>query len=642
MCYVHKTKPAFGGESRQRATFRSGPEKNFKEVEEKALRRLSETPSSKISELPGVVAANLLDTDVIASVAGGITSKVAMSDLRTKVGLVVPAGRTSAGPQFVSNNASYNVKDYGAVLDGVADASTPIQTVLDSGGGDVDMSVGDALLLKPLLIKSGTTRVTMRGRNRIRSLLIPGAVDIKQAPQNVNAIIINQDNNSHFCMENLRLHGTVAFTGVGIYCKEGGGADASGQALFSGIFRNLWVSLASPNTGFLKGATNNCTFDTVTCESMKGIFTIEGVGNGDNFYRGFSLYSCYDQFILQTADTNGSTSLTVDGLHAYSHNRGRLFDTKNWTNCLIRGVILEPATGNAGDTGLFKFQDASGLVVNGFTAIKRTGVPSCAVGIEVNTTSAKFTKGKINADVALKIAGTGALDLEFEDVDFTDCDTYCMQIIAAATGTLRTRGCKFTNSQFDCMYSVANAMNWYSYDDEFLNAGLGGNASTRNLTFNSSGTIILTRPRIGRDNGAAAAAYFIAANGSGTVELIDPIWVGTPPTARFTGSQSVIIRITQPSGMSTTGAATLTVVDSDFDIIANRAGTVTLTLPSAASYLGRRLSIKTIQAQTVVSASANVVPRAGGAAGTAILAATAGAWAELVSDGTSWQIMSGS
>jgi hypothetical protein len=48
---------------------------------------------------------------------------------------------------------------------------------------------------------------------------------------------------------------------------------------------------------------------------------------------------------------------------------------------------------------------------------------------------------------------------------------------------------------------------------------------------------------------------------------------------------------------------------------------------------------KTITANTVVSASSNVVPLAGGSAGTAILPATDGAWATLVSDGTNWIIM---
>jgi len=42
-----------------------------------------------------------------------------------------------------------------------------------------------------------------------------------------------------------------------------------------------------------------------------------------------------------------------------------------------------------------------------------------------------------------------------------------------------------------------------------------------------------------------------------------------------------------------------------------------------------------------VSASSNVVPLVGGAAGTAILAATAGKWALAKSDGTNWQLMAG-
>ena len=79
----------------------------------------------------------------------------------------------------------------------------------------------------------------------------------------------------------------------------------------------------------------------------------------------------------------------------------------------------------------------------------------------------------------------------------------------------------------------------------------------------------------------------------------------------------------------------MVLLDHDIEI------TITLTLESASSVPGRELTIRTIQAQTVVSASSNVVPLIGGAAGTAILAATAGKWALLKSDGTNWQIMAG-
>jgi predicted nicotinamide N-methyase len=61
-----------------------------------------------------------------------------------------------------------------------------------------------------------------------------------------------------------------------------------------------------------------------------------------------------------------------------------------------------------------------------------------------------------------------------------------------------------------------------------------------------------------------------------------------------------------------------------------------VTLPTASANSGRTLHFQNYQAQTLVSASSNVVPLAGGAATTAILAAVAGANATLVSDGTNW------
>ena len=67
-------------------------------------------------------------------------------------------------------------------------------------------------------------------------------------------------------------------------------------------------------------------------------------------------------------------------------------------------------------------------------------------------------------------------------------------------------------------------------------------------------------------------------------------------------------------------------------------GTCTITLPSGPEYIGRNLLINTRAAQTVVSASSNVTPLTGGT-GTAILAATAGKWAQLQYDGTTWAIL---
>ena len=87
-----------------------------------------------------------------------------------------------------------------------------------------------------------------------------------------------------------------------------------------------------------------------------------------------------------------------------------------------------------------------------------------------------------------------------------------------------------------------------------------------------------------------------------------------------------------------TVTADYTVQRTDRTIINNRAATNTLTLPAANANKGRVLRIITIQAQTVVSVASDVTPIAGGAAGTAILAASDGAWADLESDGNSWII----
>ena len=73
----------------------------------------------------------------------------------------------------------------------------------------------------------------------------------------------------------------------------------------------------------------------------------------------------------------------------------------------------------------------------------------------------------------------------------------------------------------------------------------------------------------------------------------------------------------------------------------NGSGTITVTLPNPAVWTGPAIHLKTIAAFTVVSASANVIPLTGGAAGTAILAATAGKWATLVTNGENWVIMQG-
>jgi hypothetical protein len=91
----------------------------------------------------------------------------------------------------------------------------------------------------------------------------------------------------------------------------------------------------------------------------------------------------------------------------------------------------------------------------------------------------------------------------------------------------------------------------------------------------------------------------------------------------------------------TVAASTYTVLSDDTWIIVDNAGTCTITLPNAADWDGREIMIKTITANTVISNASNIsaITDPPATVGTAILPATDGAWATLVSDGTRWIIM---
>lgn len=95
----------------------------------------------------------------------------------------------------------------------------------------------------------------------------------------------------------------------------------------------------------------------------------------------------------------------------------------------------------------------------------------------------------------------------------------------------------------------------------------------------------------------------------------------------------------QTSPVISNVAATYTVSATDSAISFFTSATCTVTLPSAATYPGRQLKLRNTAAFAIVSASANVGQPTGGAPSTAILAATAGKWCELQSDGSNWIIV---
>lgn len=132
--------------------------------------------------------------------------------------------------------------------------------------------------------------------------------------------------------------------------------------------------------------------------------------------------------------------------------------------------------------------------------------------------------------------------------------------------------------------------------------------------------------------------------------------VYTPPTGAVSASPGALIQSSVWNAIFTDLSAALTLLgQQNFaepvtytgttgtllagPSIINASGAFIATLPAAAANPSVWLFIKSVASQTITSASSNVIPLAGGAAGTALLSNTAGKWAFLLSDGTDWNIM---
>ncbi len=178
----------------------------------------------------------------------------------------------------------------------------------------------------------------------------------------------------------------------------------------------------------------------------------------------------------------------------------------------------------------------------------------------------------------------------------------------------------------------------------------GGNVTKSDGTLGqvANGTIALT---------ASTTNYIVAAKSDGAVSFstattnwnspdywrLYSVVTGAATVTSYTDSRE----IGRMSGVGTglvapvTKTGNFTLGANENEIICNGTASITVTLPAASSWVGRRVRIKTRAAFTVVSAASDVKPIDTDTAGTAILAATAGKWAELVSDGTNWVIMAG-
>jgi len=153
-----------------------------------------------------------------------------------------------------------------------------------------------------------------------------------------------------------------------------------------------------------------------------------------------------------------------------------------------------------------------------------------------------------------------------------------------------------------------------------------------------AGTLVIAN---GGTNGSATPTAGAVAYGTGTAYGFTAAGTaGQVLTSAGAGVPTWVTPVVSTVSAPVTKTANFTVADGEAWIINNKSGsTCTVTLPTASAWIGRQLIFKNMQAQTLVSASSNVVPLDSTVAGTAILLDVIGNWATMVSDGTNWVIM---
>jgi hypothetical protein len=317
------------------------------------------------------------------------------------------------------------------------------------------------------------------------------------------------------------------------------------------------------------------------------------------------------------------------------------------------------------NTGVLSNIAGSGISVSSATGnvtIANTGVLSFAGGT-TGLTPAAATTGVVTLAGTLIAAngGTGFASYAVGDLLYADTTTTLAKLPDVATGNALISGGVITAPAWGKIGLTTHVSGILP----IANGGTNGSATpTTNgvaygtgttYAFTAAGTTgqVLTATTGGAPTWAAPAT-------SGTVTSVSVVsangFAGTVATATTTPAITLTTTITgvlkgngtaisaavvntdyfAPSAPATK-VANFTVADTEVWLINNKTGsTCTVTLPTASSWTGRVLRFQNYQVQAVVSASSNVVPLTGGAAGTSILLASSGDAATLVSDGSNW------
>ena len=464
--------------------------------------------------------------------------------------------------------------------------------------------------------------------------------------------------------------GTGVVTALGTNVGTAGAFVVNGGALgtpSSGTVTNL-TGTASININGTVGATTPTTgvFTTVVANTSAGVGAIAPAGT--NFYNvknitGATVANANYTFATIQSDVTSQARgyLTNLGTAATAFTLSSLTHFYAFQGTIGAGSAVTQQIGFLSESNLIGATNNYGFFANNtaavtagktafgfFSTVNIATGGGTAFGFYAAGTAPNVFVGTVNID-SWPVAGTNFYNAKnitgattanacavaaVVQSDVTTAARGYSSIIATAAASFSTSIQHFSASQ-----SSIGAGSTVTFQIGFLSeSNLIG--ATDNYGFFANDTSAVTAGKtaygfyssVNTASGGGTAYGFYAA-GTANNYFGGNVGISRTPTTNLDVNGSIAFR-----APSLTNAATYTVATTDVSLRFTTTA-CTVTLPAAASFTGRVLYLNNVTAIAVTSASSNVIPLGSNTAGTAILAATAGKFAMIQSDGTNWITM---